>query len=532
MVLDGYRVGDFHIPDKVPRDECLMPREAIEQDVSQPAAVLLRPDAAVLGCAPLMPDTTSEKNVDEALLNRLLYRLPEITNQGFRWRHLKQFCSRFFRLHFVPVSRTDFPQLCDQIPRFEWWLAATHYSARRREKMRRDWIAQNCELKCGDEECKAFVKREAYPEPKKPRMIVARSDAYKCYSGPWFKAIEETAFRSALFIKHVAHAERPATLRRFLGMHVFSSDFSSFEKHMSPKMMDAVELQFYKYMLSEFPEAAEFLTTHRRVVCAPQVLRTRNGRTFRRVPACRMSGEMCTSLGNGITNVAVMTFGVHMFGGHVDDCIVEGDDGVYAVSGHIPTEQELASIGLRVKLQPHDDASEAGFCQMFVAGEEEPVVVRDFRAKLVKFGWSISDLALSVKNRQGLLRSGALSLLSELPCCPVLTAVGEYFEKTTQGVEPIFESDGYHIDQPEVVAAKPIPTVVRQAYARLFDVSVDDQILLESEIRQSGLTGMTLARYCRTDHNAHMWSTHVRTVPTAVVYYRDRSTNLAPAVGA
>lgn len=487
-----------------------------------PVATMMHQRWVIPGVAPLICDPWSKDSLALAVHERLCTQLPTPTIPRF-YQRLRSYCRLFIRRHFTPVPRSSYTEKPDL---FQWWLDRSTYTQTRKKQLYELWVnTRHRVLQVKDFICKAFVKLESYEKPKFPRAIVSRSDAYKCFSGPWFALIETMAYASPFFIKHVPVAERGSVVQRLAaaGTKILSSDFSSFELHANARVQRCVELQFYAYMLREIPEAALFLKTHAQVATKDQVLYGKHHRFV--IPACRMSGETCTSLGNGITNLILVNFVTHVFGGQVVDGLVEGDDGLYAISGHIPTQQEFREAGCDVKLEQHEDLNTAGFCSMFfVDVDGQRIMMRDFREKLVKFGWTTSALRFgSPEVLLQLLRGSATALACELGSCPVLWIVAREVLSMTVGMKPIIDNDGFHWYTSAVSLRAP-PIAARMAYERLFNVSVADQLALEQEIVQFGLSGPLLRSYCLTSERATMWSLvreRKRGMPVALARDRD-----------
>lgn len=473
-----------------------------------PTAVAMDPRWIIPGVSPLMPDPWHPQSIQDAVFNRLCVKLPVPVDRAF-YRKLRSFARSFFHKHFSPVPVEKLSLYPDM---FLSWLDSRDYPQNRKNELRKLWLdIRQCKLLRRDWRCKAFVKHESYEAPKWPRTIVSRSDAYKCFSGPWFALIEESTYTSPYFVKHVPVASRAAFIQRLAehGLHrYFGSDYSSFELHAHARMQRAVELQFYDYMLRNVRRLSNecdlFLTTHRKVATSLQRLDNKYA-TFK-IPACRMSGETCTSLGNGITNLILSHFITSLVGSKVIDGVVEGDDGLFVIRGErVPDESFFKSCGCLVKLQSTTDLSEAGFCSMqFAETTKGRVMLRDFREKCVKFGWTTSPSALtSTRARAGLLAAAGYSLAAENGSCPVLWKLAQCVLRQTTGIQPRVEGDGYHHFTTNVCVQE--PTIeVRSVYSNLFNCDVVTQLALENEIERFGLAGPLMRSACYTPERAKM----------------------------
>lgn len=218
-------------------------------------------------------------------------------------RKFERFVKNFLEQNLEPLAyETDFE--------LDTWLEKTHYTQQRKDDLRKIWREnlghfmdkETTEVKC-------FLKDECYSDFKYARAIMARSDLFKCYYGPYIKAIEEEVYKLPWFIKHVPECERPKHLTDMLhmdGVNYFVSDHTSFEAAFTPEIMRATEFQLYSYMTKHLIQGnADFMRMNYKVLGQINNITSRLGQA-----KCtgRMSGEMCTSLGNGFANLMSMLF--------------------------------------------------------------------------------------------------------------------------------------------------------------------------------------------------------------------------------
>jgi hypothetical protein len=373
--------------------------------------------------------------------------------------------------HLTPISTT---------PDFEEWLDSTSYSMVRKESLRTTFaeLHGGCPTAKQCRKIASFIKSENYPEFKHARWINSRSDHFKVYSGPWFKAIEKAVFDLPWFIKHVPVPERAAKVASLMaeGAKYYATDYTSFEAHFSPDFMQACEGVLYSHMLAQFPrQRAQILST----IFGVNHGRTRRGVSFR-LKGRRMSGDMCTSLGNGFSNLMVWSFlcakrNVQWNG------FVEGDDGIFAVySGNAPDKSEYERLGFTVKIESGSDPRVMSFCGIIAADAQN---IRDPGRFLNSFGWTSSFTNAKQPVLMELLRAKALSAAWETPHCPIIRAVADRALYLTRGVVPRFVDDGYH-HLPEHDAPIFAPTdATRAFFAELYGVPVPVQRLSEEAIR-------------------------------------------------
>lgn len=282
-----------------------------------------------------------------------------------------------------------------------------------------------------------FTKDEAYDDYKHARGIYARSDDAKVEFGPFFHAIEEVLYEQAEFIKHCPVRDRAKYIYEHLyrldGEYV-ATDYSSYEAHFSRELMLSCEFVLYKHMAKLLPNRHHILGTLATVLLNVNFCKSR-GLTAD-ITACRMSGEMNTSLGNGFTNLMLMSFLCYKKG-IVCNGVVEGDDGLFVFPrGRSPSTKDFADMGCLIKLEVHQDVSTASFCGLIFDPTDLQVITNPLKV-LASTPWSYKRYAHSRPSKKlGLLRAKALSLLYQYPACPIITAYARYLARMTRGVDP------------------------------------------------------------------------------------------------
>jgi len=344
-----------------------------------------------------------------------------------------EYVDLWLKANLVPLSP-------DVDSSFDTWLAKTNYPEWRKQELRE---ANESFREIWDDprnlDVNSFMKDEGYAadEFKHARGINSRTDAYKMAVGPLFKLIEEEVFKLPEFIKKVPVAERAKYIMDRLyreGATYIATDYTSFEALFTRKFMEVCEFKLYKYMTQALPQAADF-KRH-----MDEVLAGHNKCTFKhfivKVWATRMSGEMCTSLGNGFSNLMLMNFALE-FVGSKGVKVVEGDDGLCRVDGTVPTPELFEKLGMKIKLEKHIDISRASFCGL-VFDPEECTIVADPKKVLASFGWTSSRYVKSgSKALKQLLRVKALSFAHQYPGCPVISSLAHYALRNTRDVRYI-----------------------------------------------------------------------------------------------
>ncbi len=353
---------------------------------------------------------------------------------------LEEFVQKFVREKFDPLPY-------DTDVSVETWLSMTTYTESRKEELLRKWNAVEVKTDIVRNKkytaCKSFMKDEVYPDYKYPRAINSRSDEFKCLMGPIFKHIEKVVFALPNFIKKIPVAERPKYIMEQLhrlGYSYVATDYTSFEALFVPELMRKCEFHLYNYMTSSLPIHGLFMEACNHVLAGKNVCQFKDFKAT--VQGVRMSGEMCTSLGNGFSNLMFMWFLAWKQAGcpepvtSIDvDCVVEGDDGLKAEQFDGPSASDYTRLGLNIKLERFHSVCEASFCGL-IFDEDDQVNVTDPIEVLATTGWASAKYA-QAKNAKikTLLRCKALSVAHQYPGCPILGAFAKYILFHTRGCD-------------------------------------------------------------------------------------------------
>lgn len=391
------------------------------------------PTCFVPGLAPICCDTADPDTVNCAFRKRLLRKLP--VPDASMIAEFKEFVTRW--VASLPRA-TPLP--------FEEWLAGTSYNEARKAELR---LAHEA-LRGGRpdlhacQRVKSFVKTESYPEYKHARMINSRIDAFKVFSGPIFKAIENVVYALPYFVKHVPVADRSKLVLglKQAGRRYYATDFTAYESHFTREFMKAAEIAVYKHVMSSIPDDIDFVC---RVISGSNHMSTHMGFKATCI-ARRMSGEMCTSLGNGLANILLALFLADRQGKAIDG-FVEGDDGLFSTEA-VLTAEDYARLGFTIKIEEVADPCTASFCGMIFSESGE--IIRDPTHFCTTFGWTSSFIGAGPKIMNELLRAKALSAVYETPQCPIVGALARRALRDTEGYAPRFINDGYHCPPDEV----------------------------------------------------------------------------------
>jgi len=368
------------------------------------------------------------------------------------------------------------------------WLEGCPYPAHRKAELLRCWEECMGRLKAKHFKVDSHGKREHYMKYKHARGINSRSDQFKCATGPFFKAIERVVFAHSAFIKHTPVRLRPRRIQEILGGFpgpFYETDYCQFEKHFTEEVMGALEMVLYEHMLQHYPA---MLKTIKNAMMG--VNRCGYGKFRLDIHAHRMSGEMCTSLGNGFSNLMLADFIATRKGGRITG-FVEGDDGLFFSSVPI-TVQDFLELGFEIKILLHTNLLHTSFCGLVCS--EDLITMTDPRKVLMTFGWTHSLLMNGGKKvRNELLKAKALSLAYEHPQCPILSTLAKTVLERLSCSKARFEHGWYeqHLIQ-QVVEFKEETAVllelgpsetVRTDFAEVFGISIMQQLEVEREIR-------------------------------------------------
>lgn len=480
----GYRVGEQNLP--IPG--AIKPTAVIKSiGASDPN---LRPPVKIsLGChipGTSLPhvDPTDTDTVIAGVKKRFAMKPPDPDRQ--RLLRLKFFVTLWCEDNLTPLSpHSDLS--------VDTWLEKTGYSRGRINQLKDKWQKCGGVLKDKHYLVKSFVKDESYPEFKHARWINARTDEFKCAVGPTFKLIEESLFKSDWFIKKIPVKDRASYIKKRvfkLGARYICTDYTAFESHFTRELFEACEFVMYDYMTQFLPDRMKLWFYIHKVIgglnhCVSKLLHVT-------VEATRMSGEMCTSLGNGFSNLMFFLFLAQEKGCTNVIGVVEGDDGLFVCDGNFPDEKDFLTLGLTIKMSLFDDLARASFCGL-IFDVDDCVNLTDPMKVLAQTGFSTQQYVFSKsKVLRGLLKAKAFSLAYQYPGCPIIAAFSRYllrvlvddyvyFRKGNSDYSDLLQKEAFsfwlaHADTLQVET----PINTRLLCEKVYNISVADQIAIES----------------------------------------------------
>lgn len=441
---------DFVNKPRVPLDTGASVNVRKPENATRP--VLYETGTEVVGFACPKPDRYNTDNISAGASYRFLRRAPA-TMERARARWLKYKVAEFCRVFLVPLTH-------EEVSVDLWLKENKSYTMKRKEVLRK--LGKTMDPLKPRTDVESFGKNESYAEFKHLRLINSRHDEFKVMFGPFTHAMEKQVFGLRQFVKHVPTKDRIRYANDALtklyttitdddhekglsdevdqGLDYYVTDHSSFEAHMTETVMKACELVVYKYMMKGFPE--EFKVV-RRALSGVNRCSTRNVSMKRR--AGRMSGDMCTSLGNGLTNLLVAEA---ILDGTPHAMIVEGDDGLISVPhGTVLRSESWRRFGFDIKIERVESPAFSGFCgAQSLTKRKQEFPVADPRVAIAGCTW-LDDRPGNDWQRLALLRAKALSLYFELGRGPILGSFCRYILRATKGVPALYKRDWYSVYQ-------------------------------------------------------------------------------------
>lgn len=387
-----------------------------------------------------------------------------------------------------------------------------------------------------------FGKAEYLIGEKTLRAINPTSAAYKYMVGPYFHWMEETIMKGELkkfFIKGVPVPARPDHILTQLGekhntSHTYSTDYSSFECSFVSDVMEHCEMVIYEHCFGQLPVWD--------IIHALTGLKTKNNEHASIIKnkyftvettSLRMSGEMNTSLGNGLSNYFITKFLISKIKGTDLRGVFEGDDGLFRYEGKEFPQDLAEKLGFSLKIQ-ECEANTASFCGN-IFDLETKTVISDPWYCLAGSGYSFSAVGASVKTLDVLTASRGLSMMYQFPNCPVIPTFGMRMFRTAclnlrlsekQTIEKIrdYYLKSQRVDwwerQKMLAATEQMPDIkvsdsTRNLFEQVYQFPIELQLYVERKLSES--TGWF---YCR-DLLEHMSKVDIQQLDGSTVNYRE-----------
>lgn len=419
-----------------------------------------------VGALPLI-QSGEEINERPGLFKRFASEVPETDSKFLRNARASNWawCCE----HLTPFAP-------DYIPTFEWWLGRSTYTGSEKTRLRNkraklrytDGVLPR-KLSARQMRVNIFKKKQWWDDYKHLRWIMPRSDAYKIQFGPVVAALEAAIYDvqedgHPVFIKHVPVDDRPSLLEKTLNVPNsgwIATDHTCFEAHFVQKVQQTFEFTVYHYMCQRNPYMKAMVTRLQELQCGEQtILGPGFGMQFE---ARRMSGDVTTSLGNGLTNYLIMKHAFRRLGLSISG-YVEGDDGIFRIwdpLGMLSTEQVLDRIpgpeyfrryGMELKIECCNKVNTASFCGNIYHPKSCRNITNPI-SKILRLGWTYQNGYFDAKigKLRGLQRAAALSLAVGYPGCPILNSYARMLLRSTCNVQPIFGDARHTVSWGELI---------------------------------------------------------------------------------
>jgi len=403
--------------------------------------------------------------------------------------------------NFVRITASREFTKVERVYTFEEWLEKTNYPEWRKVELKAakertmgltllEWVKEYREFIV---KVQCFIKEEHYGDFKHARGIYARMDEFKVLYGPYVRSMEDVVYKHPSFIKHIPVRDRAEYISSYFEgiSHFACSDYESFESTTTVHAYKNVLLPVYEHLLKHLPGWCDFLELF-------NVLRDTNHFVFKWfhmwVSAKRCSGEMDTSLGNGLLNFMILHFMAMKEKWKGFKCIVEGDDAIFTFDGCgcryvFP---DFTKYGVYVKAEMHSDIGMASFCGLIFSESMQCIAdpLRHISRMTSKEKYTQARKSVHMR----LARMKAMCLLYQYPASPVLAKYCEYVLRVTKGMDVsslINQEDTYKRDllwEAESFIRKSQsywaeePTIeTRLLCERYYGISVEHQIRWEKE---------------------------------------------------
>lgn len=501
-VLYGYRPWEVGLTVNVPEVDASF--KLFDLPVTQPLEDKVM--AVSLGChlegaSNFFPHTHDPDAAKLATMKRIATRMPDPDKELFE---------EFFD-HCIDLMKNEMSACIlrpDTDVSVAKWLEGTPYAAYRKVELQ-ETADSHSGMKTKDRHVSSHIKYETYQEPKYPRGIFSRSDFFKTFFGPACALVGKKFFKLKWFIKKYDSMGKINRMKEIFDspyVKIFTNDFTAYESTMRRHFM-VIEIMFFAMCFQFLPEFEQLMEE---IMIFKLGVNTLVFRWFIvRLMAKRYSGEMDTSLSNGLINFFLITFMLRKSGHSYDFYTkfyppqLEGDDSLGAYLFE-PDESILTRLGAKAKLQTFEFYYDASFCGMIFSAESDSII-RDPMPCILDFGYCHYKYAgASNKTLLSLLRSKSLSLLCGYPGCPILKSLALYglkvtsaisnkiaLWKTLKGTHDTYQRSkilGLMDEKFESYASMVVSDSTRFQMSRLFGITVEDQLKIESYL--DGLSGL------------------------------------------
>jgi len=229
-----------------------------------------------------------------------------------------------------------------------------------------------------DSDIKGFVKLERYfDETKAPRMILGRNPKFNVMYAQIIEPIETAFFKLDEVANGKDHHSMGEAFAKIAGRcrHFVENDMSKYESSQRFTVLK-IEFLFYYKLLKLVEPSTIPLLYKAYAMCLVNKVKTSVGVMFSFI-LCRVSGDLTTSLGNGVINLITTQYNQIMNTCDYKSCgldlcqnphcrmrdiLVKGDDGVLGRNPNQKFENYYKCFGLDAKIVLKESADEVEFC--------------------------------------------------------------------------------------------------------------------------------------------------------------------------
>lgn len=387
----------------------------------------------------------------------------------------------------------------------EEWLEQSSYSEARKQQLR------DAREKCNTSNVsycnsKSFIKKESFPKPNAPRIINSPDDKIKIILGSLQASIDKSMFRQwkHWFVKGTDPKDWVNRMQETFGnMGVINTDFSSFECHHRGRL---AELVFYWQMHMLRNVHASRAQKRFRWKLIRGTNRNKMDKLVAEIDETLMSGVAWTSSANGLLNFLINSYLCLNHGNEdlsIDELVsnldhfkglFEGDDGIFEDRGQ--RAEAAKELGLKLKFDRYPTYAGASFCSMVVFPGEQDLCY-DFKKALTNFTQLPDEYRNSSELKcMALLRAKALSYKYVYGNSPIVGVLADKVLELTRSIDArgslaVLEGPKREYAEKALLRkdylnpCRPTDTT-REAYARKFKISPEEQIFIENEIKASG----------------------------------------------
>jgi len=250
---------------------------------------------------------------------------------------------------------------------FEKWVK--RYPPVRQEQLRagREKALQSGLLRKKDARVGNFIKVETTTNATDPRNISPREDEFMSVVGPYIAAVEKHAHHARFLVKGMNLAKRNAKMSPLLAKKRFIEiDYARFDMTINRSMLEVERT----LMTSTFPRTV-FPELHEAYDLMMQTTGTSSLGTRYTKLGGRNSGDLTTSIGNGLLNRFAVWMCLRKLPPSSWVSFHEGDDGIIGVDTDLLNQvvdnlQFLWTVGFQPKMDVYNHIVQTSFCGRFL----------------------------------------------------------------------------------------------------------------------------------------------------------------------